>query len=88
MLDLILLLRFHRPLFKFIPDSMKKGGLLFCGNFMIENELENWVTKKYSKARKNELLNFKHRKLNLIHFYQGKDNQRDNLIQSAVLKKL
>jgi SAM-dependent methyltransferase len=86
--DLILLLRFlHRPLFKFIPDSMKKGGLLFCETFMIENGVGKLNTKKYM-LRKNELLNFKDRKLNLIHFYQGKDNQRDNLIQSAVFKKL
>ena len=86
--DLILLLRFlHRPLFKFIPDSMKKGGLLFCETFMIENGVGKLNTKEYM-LKKNELLNFRDKRVNLINFYQGMDNLRNSLIQSAVFKKL
>ena len=86
--DLIILFRFlHRPLFKIIPFLMKRNGLFFCETFMIQNGKGKLNTKKNMLLEK-ELFNLKDCKLNLLKFYQGKDLQKGNIIQTAVFKKV
>tara|TARA_A100001011_G_C14235103_1_gene810628 strand:+ start:60 stop:566 length:507 start_codon:yes stop_codon:yes gene_type:complete len=86
--DLIILFRFlHRPLFKIIPLLMKKNGLFFCETYMIQNGKGKLNTKKNMLLEK-ELFNLKNCKLNLLKFYQGKDLQKGNIIQTAIFKKV
>ena len=86
--DLIILFRFlHRPLFKTIPLLMKKNGLFFCETFMIQNGKGKLNTKK-NMLREKELFNIKNCKLNIVKFYQGKDLQKGNIIQTAIFKKV
>ena len=86
--DLIILFRFlHRPLFKIIPLLMKKNGLFFCETYMIQNGKGKLNTKKNMLLEK-ELFNLKNCKLNLLKFYQGKDLQKRNIIQTAIFKKI
>tara|TARA_B100000963_G_C22625191_1_gene671987 strand:- start:2650 stop:3159 length:510 start_codon:yes stop_codon:yes gene_type:complete len=85
--DLIILFRFlHRPLFKIIPLLMKKNGLFFCETFMIQNG-EGKLNSKKNMLLEKELFNLKSCKLNLLKFYQGKDLQKGNIIQTAIFKK-
>ena len=86
--ELIILFRFlHRPLFRVIPLLMKKNGLFFCETFMIQNGKGKLNTKK-NMLREKELFNLKNCKLNLLKFYQGKDSQKGNIIQTAIFKKV
>ena len=86
--DLVILFRFlHRPLFRIIPLLMKKNGLFFCETFMIQNGKGKLNTKTNMLLEK-ELLNLKLCKLNLLKFYQGKDLQKGNFIQTAIFKKV
>ena len=66
---------------------MKKNGLFFCETFMIQNGKGKLNTKTNMLLEK-ELLNLKLSKLNLLKFYQGKDLQKGNLIQTAIFKKV
>ena len=86
--DLVILFRFlNRPLLKIIPFLMKKNGLFFCETFMIQNGKGKLNTKTNMLLEK-ELLNLKLYKLNLLKFYQGKDLQKGNFIQTAIFKKV
>ena len=86
--DLVILFRFlNRPLLKIIPFLMKKNGLFFCETFMIQNGKGKLNTKTNMLLEK-ELLNLKLCKLNLLKFYQGKDVQKRNFIQTAIFKKV
>ena len=86
--ELIILFRFlHRPLFRMIPFLMKKNGLFFCETFMIQNGKGKLNTKK-NMLREKELFNLKNCNLNLLKFYQGKDSQKRNIIQTAIFKKV
>ena len=86
--DLIILFRFlHRPLFSMIPLLMKNNGLFFCETFMIQNGKGKLNTKKNMLVEK-ELFNLKNCKLNLVKFYQGKDLQKKNIIQTAIFKRI
>ena len=66
---------------------MKKNGLFFCETFMIRNGEGKLNTKK-NMLREKELFNLKNCKLNLLKFYQGKDSQKGNIIQTAIFKKV
>ena len=70
-----------------IPLLMKNNGLFFCETFMIQNGKGKLNTKTNMLLEK-ELLNLKLCKLNLLKFYQGKDLQKGNIIQTAVFKKV
>ena len=86
--DLVILFRFlNRPLLKIIPFLMKKNGLFFCETFMIQNGKGKLNTKTNMLLEK-ELLNLKICRLNLLKFYQGKDLQKGNFIQTAIFKKV
>jgi len=86
--DLIILFRFlHRPLFQIIPLLMQKNGLFFCETFMIQNGKGKLNNKKNMLLQK-ELFNLKNCKLNLVKFYQGKDLEKGNFIQTAIFKKI
>ena len=86
--ELVILFRFlHRPLFRVIPLLMKKNGLFFCETFMIQNGKGKLNTKN-NMLREKELFNLKNCKLNLLKFYQGKDLQKRNIIQTAIFKKV
>ena len=50
--------------------------------------MDNRKQQKLKHSRLKELFNLKNCKLNLLKFYQGKDLQKGNIIQTAVFKKV
>ena len=48
----------------------------------------NLLNTKTNMLLEKELLNLKLYKLNLLKFYQGKDLQKGNFIQTAIFKKV
>ena len=54
---------------------------------MIQNGKGKLNTKK-NMLREKELFNLKNCNLNLLKFYQGKDSQKRNIIQTAIFKRV
>jgi len=85
--NLILLFRFlHRPLFDLIPSIIENKGFFFCETFMNYKTKKKLIKKKFL-LEIDKLLNLQMRNMRIINFYQGKNDNKKQMIQSAIFRR-